>query len=72
MTILICSRGDRGYVGHFFSLRCQFFKYKNLKKKNIGVIPMHFSTLGFFATYAHQLKTYLCLDFFKVTDKALS
>jgi hypothetical protein len=33
---------------------------------------MHFSTLGFFATYAHQLKTYLCLDFFKVTDKALS
>ncbi len=23
-------------------------------------------------TYAHRLKTYLCLHFFKVTDKALS
>jgi hypothetical protein len=25
-------RGDRGYVGHFFSLRCHLYKNKNSEK----------------------------------------
>jgi abortive infection bacteriophage resistance protein len=46
--------------------------YESLKQKNQKRIVYSRTIKSAQATYAHRLKTYLCLHFFKVTDKALS